>query len=233
MMAPWSFCIFFVPLALGDSMTTQQVRPFAASLTSELQRLLPDKSMSLEPSQFNRIPENVTALLPHNVSNSPLLGLLSAFGTADPNGFVSCLEDWLKSTPAKDIYKVGLAAFDLVALLDGPVVAYACYELSGQQDAGECIVLGALVVPVMFVIDPVSVAFDETLASLVLCILHIKPPGKVTMDSLKAFAKDKQQMASFERLLRDGHGFEAGFKAGSVLQKAWSQKEARQQSVLV
>lgn len=234
MMAPWSLCIVFMPLALGDSMPTHQVQPFVASLTSELQRLLPDKTVAA-PSHFDPIPENVTALLPKDISNSTALGLLSAFGTAAPNGIIPCILGWAKSAPARDFKMV----FDIVMPLGGSI-GFAILGLewcSEDGSSGACLVLGALGalagLGLGLVSDVIGERFDVGVVALVLCILHIEPPHQVTLDTLKAFAKDQQQMASFGRLLRDGHGFEAGFKVGSVLQEAWSQKETQQQAVLV
>lgn len=233
MVAPWSLCVFLAPIALGDSTTTQQVQPFVASLASQLQRLLPDKTRLLATSHFDPIPENVTPLLPNDVSNSTVLGLLSAFGTAAPNGTIPCVLGWAKSAPARDFVIV----FDTVEDVGG-TIAFALLGLDLCANDGAlavaCAVIGALAGAVLSLgVDFIGAPIDVTVGALVLCILGIKPPVQITIDSLKDFANDQQQMASFARLLRDGHGFEAGFKVGSVLQEAWSQKEVPQQLVLV
>jgi hypothetical protein len=245
-MLRWLLCLFFAPCALSALNTTQQVQPFVASLASELQRVLPDGIVVAEPSTIEHISKNVSALLPTDVSNSTVLGLLSALGSAEPNGIISCFLGWMTSATARDID----IFFDLLLTpLGFGVWALGTLEVFCDGSVLECLALAPLAAIVgalaAIVVDLVTVPLDTSIGALVLCILNIKPPGTAAVDSFKALAKDKKRIsevlsqspslkgADLAQLLQKGHGFEAGFKVGSILKEAWSKEMVQVPAVVV
>jgi hypothetical protein len=238
-------CIFFARFAFGTANTSFQVQSFMTSLTSELQRLLPDETKGAT-LHFHALPDNVTALLPKDVSNSTALGLLSGLGSSSPSNFTACLSGWLKSALAKDIAVIVNTGVTIFAPLWGLGVGELLGGICPAEGRIACTaifgVLGALGLPLFF--RYITVPLDETLVSLLLCILNIKP-GQVSSDPFKKLKENtghiqttlshhlSTQWISLGKLLQDGHGFEAGFKVGVALEQAWLRQVAQQPSVVV
>lgn len=235
-MIPCFVCLFVARFALGTASASLQAQSFKTSFTSELQRLLPDEDMGAT-QDLDALPDNVTALLPTDVSNSTALGVLSGLGSSSPNNLVACVSGWLKSALAKDIAKIVNTGITIAAPLWGAAVGQLFAGFCPGEGQYVCEAIGAVLAAIGLdvVFRFITVPLDEALVSLLLCILNIKP-GHASLDPIKAL-KELQllstQWASLGKLLQNGHGFEAGFKVGSALQHARLGQASQRPSVLV